>query len=79
MLCRQTVQILGKIGILANFPAELAGAETPKGLRERPSKSFIPRGIFAHANHVGAFHLETAAFMGHIQRGPRNHQVVIIR
>jgi hypothetical protein len=30
MLWRQTVQIMGKIGILAKFPAEIAGAETPK-------------------------------------------------
>jgi hypothetical protein len=30
MLWRQTVQIMGKIGILAKFTAALAGAETPK-------------------------------------------------
>jgi hypothetical protein len=38
---------MSKIGILAKFPAELAGAETPKAQLPRPSKPFIPCRIFA--------------------------------
>jgi hypothetical protein len=65
---------MGIIGILAKFPAGLAGAETPKAKPPSPSKPFIPRGIFARAKPMGAIHLETAALMGHIHRDPKNHQ-----
>ncbi len=68
MFWRQTGYIICKIASMANFVAGSAGAETPTGCK----RAFR---ILPQRNHAGAIHLETAGFMGHIQRGPRESSV----
>jgi hypothetical protein len=46
------------------------------GRRESRAKSFISRRIFYLRNHSGMNYLETAGLLGHIQRDPKNHQVM---